>query len=54
MDCFCNYPFSCTLAILGFLYYKGSKLQKEQQEQKEQLFSATPVTMLVIDKRDSL
>lgn len=42
------------LAILGFLYYKGSKLQKEQQEQKEQLFSAaTPVTMLVIDKRDS-
>ena len=21
------------LAILGFLYYKGSKLQKEQQEQ---------------------
>ena len=40
------------LAILGFLYYKGSKLQKEQQEQKEQLFSAaTPVTMLVIDKK---
>ena len=38
MDCFCNYPFSCT--------------QKEQQEQKEQLFSAaTPVTMLVIDKK---
>lgn len=37
------------LAILGFLYYKGSKLQKEQQEQ---LFSAaTPVTMLVIDKK---
>ena len=29
-----------------------SKLQKEQQEQKEQLFSAaTPVTMLVIDKK---
>lgn len=54
MDCFCNYPL-VALAILGFLYYKGSKLQKEQQEQKEQLFSAaTPVTMLVIDKRDSL
>ena len=40
------------LAILGFLYYKGSKLQKEQQQQKEPLFSAaTPVTMLVIDKK---
>ncbi len=40
------------IAILGFLYYKGSKLQKEQQQQKEKLFSAaTQVTMLVIDKK---
>ena len=30
----------------------GKKMVKEQQEQKEQLFSAaTPVTMLVIDKK---
>ena len=40
------------LAILAFLYYKGTKLQKEQTDQKAKLFDAAQqVTMLVIDKK---
>lgn len=40
------------IAILAFLYYKGTKLQKEQTEQKAKLSDAAQqVTMLVIDKK---
>lgn len=40
------------IAVLAFLYYKGSKMQKEQAEQKDKLFAAAQqATILVIDKK---
>ena len=40
------------IAILAFLYFKGSKLQKQQEEQKSKLLeSAQQTTLLVIDKK---
>lgn len=44
------------LAVLGvaifFLYRRGNKMQKEQEEQKQKLVSsAQKVTMLIIDKK---
>ena len=40
------------IAILAFLYFKGSKLQKQQEEQKSKLLeSAQQATLLVIDKK---
>lgn len=40
------------IAVLAFLYYKGSKMQKQQAEQKSKLFEAAQqVTLLVIDKK---
>ncbi|MDO5146968.1 MAG: hypothetical protein Q4D60_08185 [Eubacteriales bacterium] len=40
------------IAILAFLYYKGSKMQKQQAEQKSKLFEAAQqATLLVIDKK---
>lgn len=40
------------IAVLAFLYYKGSKMQKQQAEQKTKLFEAAQqATLLVIDKK---
>ena len=40
------------IAVLAFLYYKGSKMQKEQAKQKDKLFAAAQqATILVIDKK---
>lgn len=40
------------IAILVFLYFKGTKMQKEQAEQKSKLFDAAQqATLLVIDKK---
>lgn len=40
------------IAVLAFLYYKGSKMQKQQAEQKTKLFEAAQqATILVIDKK---
>ena len=40
------------IGVLIFLYFKGNKLQKEQQESREKLMSQSQqVTMLVIDKK---
>ena len=40
------------IGVLVFLYFKGNKLQKEQQESREKLMSQSQqVTMLVIDKK---
>ncbi len=40
------------IAVLAFLYYKGSKMQKQQAEQKSKLIEAAQqTTMLVIDKK---
>lgn len=40
------------IAVLVFLYFKGNKLQKQQEETRGKLLeSAQQVTMLVIDKK---
>ena len=40
------------IAIVGFLYYQGNKLQKKQAEQREQMAeNSQNVTMLIIDKK---
>ena len=40
------------IAVLAFLYYKGSKMQKQQAEQKAKLLEAAQqATILVIDKK---
>ena len=40
------------IAVLAFLYYKGSKMHKEQAEEKTKLFEAAQqATLLVIDKK---
>ena len=40
------------LAILAILYFVGSKLQKKQAAQKEQMTAAAqPCTMMIIDKK---
>ena len=40
------------IAVLVFLYFKGSKLQKEQEEQRAKIADAAQqITMLVIDKK---
>ena len=40
------------IAVLAFLYYKGSKMQKQQAEQKSKLVDAAQqATILVIDKK---
>lgn len=51
MDCFCNYPFSCTRHSRIPLLQRFQASERTTRT-KEQLFSAaTPVTMLVIDKK---
>ena len=43
------------IAVLAFLYYKGSKMQKQQAEQKAKLLEAAQqATILVIDKNECL
>lgn len=40
------------IAVMVFLYFKGSKLQKEQEQQRAKIMEAAQqVTMLVIDKK---
>lgn len=40
------------IAIMVFLYFKGSKLQEQQAEQKDKLLEAAqPAKLLIIDKK---